>query len=266
MVAGAAFLFASKEGFNLGVFTAMLSGIGLVMGGACVFNNYIDRRIDARMVRTSKRALVSGKVSARLALAYGAVLATTGFGLLAMYTNTYALNAAIVGFGVYVIVYGYFKRRSVHGTAIGSIAGAVPPVVGYSAASGQIDSAAVILFLILVCWQMPHFYSIAIYRLKDYKAAKLPMLPVIIGIKNTKVHIIAYIATFVLACTALTLWNYAGYGYLLVMLVFGLAWLRLAWRGFTAMDNVFWAKNMFKFSLTVLVIFSATISIDGLFL
>src|SRR5207237_330396 len=111
------------------------------------------------------------------AILYGAFLGVAGFLALWIFTNIKTVMVALSGFVIYVAAYGFFKRRSSLGTIIGSFAGATPPVVGYLAVADQFDKAAIILFLILLLWQMPHFYSIAIYRLKDYRSAGLPVLP-----------------------------------------------------------------------------------------
>lgn len=263
ITATAGFLLASKGNINWTLFLAMLGGLSLIVASACVFNNYIDREIDAKMVRTKKRALVSGIVSGQDAILFASILGIAGGVILTLLTNFLALVVAMTGFFFYVVVYGYFKRRTSLGTVIGSISGAVPPVVGYVAVSGSFDSGALIIFLILVFWQMPHFYSIAIYRLKEYRAAGIPVLPLKKGIKATKVQMLLYIAAFIFAVASLTVFDYTGYVYLVVALLLGLAWLWLCLKGFNARDDNKWARGMFKFSLVVITVLSVTISIDS---
>jgi len=199
----AGFFLASKGHPNAGLFIAMLVGISFVIASACVFNNYIDRDIDKFMARTKKRALPTGIISGRNALLYAIVLGVIGFSLLLFYTNLLTTFVGFVGFFVYIVLYGISKRRSVYGTIVGSIAGAVPPVVGYVAVTNNFDMGALLLFLILVIWQMPHFYAIAIFREDDYAAASIPVLPIKQGIKATKIHMVLYIAAFLIATVML---------------------------------------------------------------
>jgi protoheme IX farnesyltransferase len=247
---------ANQDSFDAGLFLATLAGIALVIAAACVFNNYVDRGIDAKMARTKRRALVSGLVSGPMALTYASVLGLLGFIILAAFTNLLTVLLGGLALFMYVVAYGYFKRRSVHGTLVGTIPGALPPVAGYTAVTGRLDGGALILFLILVAWQMPHFYAIAIFRFDDYKAAGLPVLPVKRGIAAAKLQIIAYIAAFIAACALLTIFGYAGYTYLLVMTALGLYWLRLSLKGFKARDSKLWARQMFFFSLIIITALS----------
>lgn len=259
----AGFLFASHGSPQLGLFLAMLVGVSLVMASACVFNNYIDRDIDDAMARTKSRALVTGEISVRSALIYATVLGVVGTLLLVFFTNPLTAAVALFGHFAYVVVYGYAKRKTVHGTVVGSVSGAVPPVVGYVAVTNSIDIVAVLLFLILVLWQMPHFYAIAMYRLHDYKAASIPVLPVVKGARRTKIEMLVYIVVFIGVASLLTLLGYAGYTYLAVVLLFGVWWLQLGVQGFSAEDDALWARQLFKFSLYVLLGFCAAISLDA---
>ena len=160
----------------------------------------------------------------------------------------------------YLILYTPLKRKSVYGTIIGAVAGATPPVVGYVAVTNNFDTAALLLFFILVFWQMPHFYAIAIRRLDEYKAALIPVLPAKEGIHNTKIKMLAYILAFILATSALTYFKYAGYIYLTVMVLLGLWWLASGIKGFGSADDKIWAKKLFLFSLIVLTLFSVFVS------
>lgn len=253
------------------LFIVTLVGIALVMASGCVFNNYIDRDIDAKMERTKGRALVHGDVSAPAALAYGALLGAAGFVLLFFFVNTPATLAALTGFIFYVFAYSMWgKRGTVYGTFIGAIAGATPPVVGYAAASGRIDVAALLLFVIMLVWQMPHFFAIAIRRKDDYAAAKIPVMPIRYGLRRTKVSMLIYIVEFIASSSLLFVFGYAGWTYLVIALVLGLAWLALGVRGaflpdgdapHAASANTRWARQMFFTSLIVMVALFATIAV-----
>ena len=139
----------------------MLIGISLVMASACVVNNVIDVDIDAKMARTDHRALVTGAIKKNIAIIYGVILGVLGFAALIYWTNWLVVVIGLVGFVDYTVLYGYFKRKSIHGTIVGSISGATPPIAGFCAVTGTFGLEALILFLILVIWQMPHFYAIS---------------------------------------------------------------------------------------------------------
>jgi protoheme IX farnesyltransferase len=263
MTTVAGFLLASRGSVDLLLLLATVCGVSLVIACACVCNNYIDRGIDARMARTKKRALVSGAISVRNALVYAVVLGLLGFGLLLGYVGWLVTGLGLLALFSYVVLYGFAKRRGPYGTLVGTLPGALPLVAGYCAVTGQIDLGAWLLFAIMVAWQMPHFYAIAIYRLQDYKAAGIPVLPAVRGVRRTKHAMAAYVAAYVVATALLAYYGYAGLTYMLVMTVVGLAWLRLALQGFRALDDVVWAKRLFKFSLTVLLAFSLMISLDA---
>jgi protoheme IX farnesyltransferase len=233
------------------------------MASACVFNNYIDRGIDEKMRRTKRRALVSGKVSARAALTYGSALGVAGFLMLALWTNWLVVLIGAIAYVDYIVLYGYFKRRSVHGTLVGTIAGSAPPVAGYCAVTGRFDLGATIIFLIMLCWQMVHFYAIAIRRAKDYKAAGIPVMPVARSVRETKAQMILYTVAFTIFAIDLSLQGYAGWVFALVMAGVGLLWLYRGWKSFGIKDDVLWAKKMFLFSLVVLLTFSVMLSVGS---
>lgn len=262
MTTAAGFLFGSLGHFDIAAFIGVMVGTSLVIGAGCVFNNVIDRRIDAKMERTSKRALVTGEVPVSYALIYAAFLLFFGFLILLLFTNILTVVIGIIGFVDYVLLYGFFKRRTTLGTLVGSICGATPIIAGYCAATGHFDTGALLLFLIMVFWQMPHFYSIAIYRGKDYASASVPVLPVVKGVKIAKMHILIYTLLFIAANVLLYTSGYAGYAYLAVMLIAGIWWLRWALMGFKAADSNKWARKMFGYSLIILLIFSFMISIN----
>ena len=173
------FLLASRGDIDPWLMIATLIGLSLVVASGCAINNVIDRDIDVAMARTRTRVTVTGEMSAFAALSHGILLGVVGFGLLIAYTTQAAVFFAAFGYVIYVGVYSlYMKRNSVYGTFVGSLSGAVPPVVGYCAVTGQFDMGALILLVMFSLWQMPHSYAIAIFRFKDYQAAGIPVLPV----------------------------------------------------------------------------------------
>jgi protoheme IX farnesyltransferase len=196
------------------------------------------------------------------------ILFATGLGLagllvLIVHTNLLAAALALFGLLAYVIPYGYFKRRTRHGTLVGSISGAMPPVVGYVSVTGRIDAAAVVLFLILVTWQMPHFFAIAIYRARDYASARIPVLPAVRGVSRARAQMIGWTVAFILSCSALTLMHYTGPIYEIVVLVIGVYWLVVSLTRFTSSDPDRWARRMFRSSLAVLMVLCLVISLDN---
>jgi protoheme IX farnesyltransferase len=265
ITASAGFFLASRGHINWLLFAGMLVGIGLVMAAGCVFNNIWDRDIDGRMERTKNRALVTNAISKQNALVYGFVLGAIGFLVLYFYTNFLTTVIASVGFIFYIFIYTPIKRRSIYGTLLGAVAGAVPPVVGYTTVTDKLELGAWLLFAILVTWQLPHFYSIAIRRLDEYQLAGIPALPVSKGVVITKINIIICVILFIFATTLLTVFGFTGYAYLVVMDLFSLYWLMLAIRGFGVSDDKLWAKKMFFLSLQVLLVFSIMISIEGFY-
>jgi protoheme IX farnesyltransferase len=255
---------ASKWHIDFGLFLGVVFGTALVIASACVFNNYIDRGIDRKMNRTKKRALASGQISQQAALLYACLLGIAGFRLLLVYTNNLVALIGLLAFVDYIVLYGFSKRHSVHGTLVGSVAGAAPPVAGYCAVTGRFDLGAFIIFLIMVFWQMVHFYAIAIRRANDYKAAGIPVLPVARGIRETKIQMILYTIAFIFAVIDLSLRGYTGLMFASVMGALGLVWLYKGLRSFNIKDDVAWAKQMFLFSLIVLLSFSVMLSVGSI--
>jgi protoheme IX farnesyltransferase len=175
IVALAAFIFGSHTGINWLQLGLMLFGLAGIIGSACVFNNYYDRKMDAKMERTKKRALASGKINAHDAISFGVLLLILGTTLL-YFTNILTLAVALFGFIVYVFLYTPMKPRTGLAVFVGAVAGATPPVIGYAAATNTIDIFAYLLFAFLFLWQIPHFFAIARYRYEEYQAANVPLL------------------------------------------------------------------------------------------
>lgn len=261
-VAGGFFL-ASQGHVDFALFLAAVIGTSLVVASGCVFNNCIDRDIDVKMERTKNRAMVQGLISTKVALAYATLLGVAGLGLLYKQANALAALFGLIGFIIYVGFYSlYLKRKSVHGTLVGSLSGAMPPVIGYCAVSNSFDLAALTLLVMFSLWQMPHSYAIAIFRFNDYLAASIPVLPVKRGIVVAKKHILFYILAFLVATLMLTLGGYAGMSYLAVAAAMGMYWLYMAWTGYKAVDDRLWARKLFVFSIFTITALSVAMSLD----
>ena len=216
------------------------------------------------MERTKKRPLVAGEVSGRVALLFSILLGVGGFGLLLTTAHPLVTAVGLIGYIDYVWLYGVWsKRKSVHGTLVGSISGATPILAGYVAVSQQLDIGAALVFAVLFLWQMPEFYSIAIYRLREYQAASVPVISVVRGVDATKRQILGYTVAFVLASLLLTVFNYTGMVYLALMGVAGGYWIWWGIKGLRADQADVWAKKMFHLALYILLLFCLLISIDA---
>lgn len=262
----ASFLYASHWKLSVGRFAAAVIGTGLTIGAACVCNNVLDRRIDRAMERTKTRALVQGDIRASSALLYAALLGMAGFSMLAVFVNWLTVGVGLVGVFFYVVVYGLAKRRTKHGTLIGGVSGATPILAGYTAATGRMDLTAILLFLILLFWQMPHFYAIGIYRQKDYAAAGLPIWPVEVGIASTIRWMVVYTILFLAAVAAFGVVGQAGAIYTVCMVLIGTYWIWLGFKGLRPAvllgDGLKWARGMFGYSLMTLMLLSALLAIE----
>jgi protoheme IX farnesyltransferase len=236
--------------------------MAMVIAAACVFNNYLDSEIDSKMARTKNRALPSGRITPLIALIYASILMIIGFTSLSLWTNWYVVGLNFVALYSYVVIYGLAKRRTVHSTLIGSLPGAIPPAAGYVAVTNQIDIVTVLLFLAIVFWQMPHFYAIAMYRFKDYKAADLPVLTVKKGMTAALRQILLYIFGFGVVMALLTILGPAGYTYLAAAVALTGYWL---YRGLyeRRLKDEQWGKRLFLVSLLVNLIWSALTAVGA---
>lgn len=258
----AGFALASRGDINYWLFLMTLIGLSFVIASSCVFNNVIDRHVDAKMARTKNRGLVTGEVSCTSAIIFGVILGLFGAWVLYSYTNLLTLSMALAGFFIYVVPYSFGKYRTSYGTLIGSVAGAAPPLVGYCAVTNHLDLGAFLLFLIVVLWQMPHFYAIAIYRFNDYNRAGVPVLPVRQGMRVTKIHMVLYTIAFIIAALSLTVLDFTGYVYFATAGVLGLIWLWQCLKGFKCKNDAVWARKVFIFSLVVITGLCITMAID----
>jgi len=265
MTATAGYLLASRGQADPGRLCTAVTGVALMVAAACVVNNYIDRDLDRKMARTRHRVLAERRVPALFVIGYAAVLAMAGLVLIQIGANLLALSVVLAGWFVYAGLYSlYLKPRSVHATWIGSLAGAAPPLAGYCAAGNCFDTGALLLLLIFCFWQIPHSYAIAVFRSDDYHAARIPALPIKLGLQTAKRHIMAFIAAFTVSAALLTVTGYTGYLFLTAACAMGLIWLLVARQGFTIHDYKAWGERLFVYSILVLVALSAMLSLEGL--
>lgn len=247
--------------FSLTIWT--LIGGALAAGGSSALNQYIDRELDKHMQRTAKRPLADGRLTDAEGLAFGLGLSLISYYVLACFVNGLAALLSLAGVIYYVIVYSlWLKKATVQNIVIGGGAGAIPPMVGYAAATGHLDWTAWILFGIIFLWTPPHFWALAIVRVKDYERAGVPMLPVVRGELETRRQVFVYTIELVIVTLLLPLLNLAGVVYLISSLVLGAALIYAAWAVWKEGGNkVAW--RMYKWSSTYLVFIFLAIMIDA---
>lgn len=244
-----------------------LIGSILVMGAAGAFNNLYDRDIDSIMERTKNRPTVTGEIKPKVVLWLGIFMSIFGIVTLAL-TTPLAAFLGLLGLFFYIVPYTMWsKRRTIYNTEVGSISGAMPPLIGWASIYPDITHPAILgLFVITIIWQMPHFYAIAIRKHNEYKAAKVPMLPVVKGVKRTYIQTNIYLIVLIAISF---LFETLSLGLMLVALLLSVFWLILSIFGYKKMDSEKWAKSMFIYSLFhMTVLFSTVIiySIMGIFL
>lgn len=234
-------------------------GVTFIIASGTCYNNYYDRDIDQKMDRTKDRALAEGRLDPKQILWMGSILAILGT-ISLLFVNVLTTFIALLGLFGYAVVYTmWFKRRHHLNTLVGSFSGAVPPMIGWVAVTGSVDPGAWILFMILFIWQPPHFFALAMRRCEDYRAAGIPMLPVVRGFEVTKKHIILYVAALIPASIALVLFtDVVGLPYLILALVLGTSWLGLTLWGLwiEKKDDIKWARINFVASLIYLTLLS----------
>ena len=206
--------------FSLTMWT--LLGGALAAGGSSALNQFIDRELDKTMTRTARRPLADGRLTSAEGLAFGLALSLLSYYLLACFVNGLAALLSLAGIIYYVILYSlWLKKATVQNIVIGGGAGAIPPMVGYAAATGSLDWTAWILFAIIFMWTPPHFWALAIVRMKDYENAGVPMMPVVRGELETRKQILVYTVELVIVTLLLPILNLAGTFYLISALVLG---------------------------------------------
>jgi heme o synthase len=247
--------------FSLTIWT--LIGGALAAGGSSALNQYIDRELDKQMQRTAKRPLADGRLTDAEGLAFGLGLSLISYYVLACFVNGLAALLSLAGIIYYVILYSlWLKKATVQNIVIGGGAGAIPPMVGYAAATGYLDWTAWILFAIIFMWTPPHFWALAIVRIKDYEKAGVPMLPVVRGELETRRQIFIYTLELIAVTLLLPILQLAGTVYLVSSLVLGGALIYAAWAVWKQGGNkVAW--RMYKWSSTYLVFIFLAIMIDA---
>jgi heme o synthase len=234
----------------------------LSAGGAGAVNNAVDRDIDARMARTADRPVPAGRVSARAATIFGCVLAVLSLVELSVWVNPLAAALSLTGFLGYVFVYTvWLKRRTPQNIVIGGAAGAVPPLVGWAAATGGLDGMAVYLFAIVFFWTPPHFWALSLLIADDYARTGVPMLPVVRGEVSTRRQILAYSALLAAVTVGPVLTGLFGTLYLVSVLALGAGFTALA-LDLVARPSRAAARRLYLSSLAYLALLFVAMALD----
>ncbi|MBZ2169601.1 MULTISPECIES: heme o synthase [Marinobacter] len=237
-------------------------GIALLAGAAAVVNHVVDQKIDTIMARTRKRPVATGRIAPVDALLFASLLACVGMVVLMWKVNeltAWLTLASLVGYaGVYTL---FLKRATPQNITIGGLAGAMPPLLGWTAVTGQVEGHALLLVLIIFAWTPPHFWALAIHRKEEYAQAEIPMLPVTHGNRFTELHILLY--TLILLAVSLLpfVTGMSGVIYLVGALLLGLRFLHYAVRLLKGDDRRV-AFNTFKYSITYLMALFVVLLVD----
>lgn len=245
---------------NLVCFT--LIGVGFCAGSAAAINHLVDRRIDSIMARTKKRPVAHGRVSVAQALWFATIMGVFGLTILVVFVNKLTALLTFITLIGYAGVYtGYLKRATSQNIVIGGLAGAAPPLLGWTAVTNQLDPQALLLVLIIFTWTPPHFWALAIYRYEEYQHAQIPMLPVTHGIQFTKLNVYLYTILLVVVSILPFIVGMSGWLYLIGALVLGarfLFWANTLYRT----EKPLVAMQTFRFSIVYLMLLFVFLLVD----
>jgi heme o synthase len=253
---------ASDSWINWQTLVAGLTGIGFLSSAAAVINHVVDRQIDSQMARTFNRPVPKGKITPTKALIFAAVLSVLGYIILELWVNRLTALLTLASLVGYAVVYTMFlKRATPQNIVIGGLAGAAPPLLGWTSVTGDIHAHALLLVLIIFTWTPPHFWALAIHREKDYARAQVPMLPVTHGVEFTKTSILLYTVLLCLVCLLPYLIGMTGMIYLIGSTLLNGGFLYYAWKlKYASEDNT--AMQTFKFSIVHLMVLFVVLLLD----
>lgn len=245
------------------VFWTMLGGT-LSAGGANALNHFFDRDIDGYMYRTNRRPLPAGWIHPRAAVIFGVVLCVLAFVVFAIRVNLLAAMLSLIGALYYIFVYTlWLKRRTPHNITIGGVAGAIPPLVGWAAVTGDLAPTAWALFAIVFFWTPPHTWALTLMVTREYARVDVPMLPVVAGEEETRRQIVIYGWLFVIVCLALTPLGLFGWFYFAVAAALAAVFMRDVYR-LRRLRTKAEARRVYKFSLLHLALLFAAMVIDSI--
>lgn len=242
--------------------SSSLIGIGLCAGSAAAINHLVDKRIDTMMARTKKRPVATERISVYQAMLFAFILGVLGLTVLTCFVNTLTAVLTFITIIGYAGVYtGYLKRATPQNIVIGGLAGAAPPLLGWTSVTNQLDPQALLLVLIIFTWTPPHFWALAIFRFEDYKSAEIPMLPVTHGIRHTKLNVLLYTILLLVVSVLPFVIGMSGWFYLVGALLLGarfLYWAVVLYRSNVAQV----AMNTFRYSIVYLMLLFIFLLVD----
>ncbi|PIC71693.1 MULTISPECIES: heme o synthase [unclassified Sporosarcina] len=259
-----AFQFTGKSFLhNLDLLVFAILGTGLIIASSGAMNNLIDRDIDPVMSRTKSRPTVTGRFKAPAVMTLAVTFLLAGEVLL-FSASPMAGWLGILGVFAYVVLYSMWsKRKHVSNTVVGSLSGAIPPLIGWAAVDPTLPMGAWALFLIMFIWQPPHFYALAMRRTEEYRAANIPMLPVVKGFERTKKSMLMWV---LLLFPLPFLLPQLGTGFIVFATLLNVGWLYLSIKGFKAKEDLKWATGMFVYSLNYMTILFVSMIIFSIFI
>ena len=257
-------MFLAAEGApDVSLMLLVMGGGALASGGANALNQYLERDIDGQMARTRNRPVVTGRVQPGQALTFGIGLNVIAFVVLSTYVNTLSALLTLSATLFYIFVYTKgLKRVTPQNIVIGGAAGAIPPVVGWTAVTGSLDLPALYLFAIIFFWTPPHFWALSLLLKDDYAKAKVPMLPVVVGVEETKKTILLYTLLVVALTLMFFATRYVGWIYLAASSALGSAFIYYAWR-LRQRPGIEGARALFHYSMLYLALLFLSIMVDS---
>ncbi len=239
-----------------------LLGIACCASSAAAINHVVDKRIDAIMARTKRRPVAFGRMSEQQALGFAMALGVLGLSVLVCWVNTLTAVLTFVTLMGYAGIYtGYLKRATPQNIVIGGLAGAAPPLLGWTAVSNHLDPQGLLLVLIIFAWTPPHFWALAIYRLDDYKKAAIPMLPVTHGVAFTKLHVVLYTVLLCVVSMLPVVIGMSGMIYAITASILGVRFLWWAVKLYKTDKNRV-AMQTFRFSIVYLMLLFIGLLLD----
>ena len=257
-------LLASELVPSLSTMLIGLLGIGLVTSSGAAINHVMDQKIDQAMARTQWRPLPQGKVSSQQALIFALAIGAIGLYLLAAFINPLTAWLTLFSLVGYAVVYTvWLKRATPQNIVVGGIAGAAPPLLGWTAVTGEVTANSLLLVLIIFAWTPPHFWALCLARKKDYAKADIPMLPITHGDRYTKLHIVLYSVIMVLTTVLPFLTGMAGLLYLILVSGLNLRFLHWSYKVYKDVKNS--QMDMFRYSISYLMLLFAALLADHYF-
>jgi len=258
---------ALAGGIGLGKALCTLLGTALVVGSANTLNCWWERESDRLMTRTMNRPLPAGRLSPKTALMFGMILGGIAIPLLTIGVNHLTGGLAAIALVSYVAVYTPLKQVTPAALLIGSVPGALPPLIGWTAVTGRLEWAGIALFGVLFFWQLPHFIAIAVFRQEEYTRAGIKVLPAVRGLRVAKVHAVVHSVLLLAVTLTLVPLKVAGLPFLVTAIVLGVGMVVLSVRGFSApvsVSNHRWARQLFAASLVYLPLLFTALALDAL--